>query len=318
MLRDEAGLLVGYVYVDVEPRAISAVTLEDAKARRRSADARSGRPAPGNVPALDWRIRAPRADARTDVDPRSARPDCGGGAVFLCSSGTSPRCSIVFLAILLRSWGIWLLLARLPDIGGARRSSRSSAPLRGRGVVMIVYIDHAFIRRLRAGKIRDLNDIIHAHGGHGPARQARLMTVATMPDRPVPPLGKPAAAPTSAKRIGADGRRALSSAFLTLELIPSFTRTGAMHSSGAPSARAGRWPMSRASIWRRPRHDVPTCHGPRVATQSPSDGERDGSESPAIFFRASTLPHGQRRQVDERFAVFQACRRAPTPAILSR
>src|SRR5258705_12242641 len=28
------------------------------------------------------------------------------------------------------------------------------------GIVMIVYIDHAFERRLRAGKIRDLNDII--------------------------------------------------------------------------------------------------------------------------------------------------------------
>src|SRR5260370_21352823 len=31
------------------------------------------------------------------------------------------------------------------------------------GVVMIVYIDQAFNRRLRAGKMRNLDDIIHAH-----------------------------------------------------------------------------------------------------------------------------------------------------------
>ena len=31
------------------------------------------------------------------------------------------------------------------------------------GIVMIVYIDQAFFRRLRAGKVRDLNDIIWAH-----------------------------------------------------------------------------------------------------------------------------------------------------------
>lgn len=38
-----------------------------------------------------------------------------------------------------------------------------------------------------------------------------------------------------------------------------------------------------------------TCHGPRVATQSPRMASAT-DQSPAIFFRASTLPHGQRRK----------------------
>ena len=49
------------------------------------------------------------------------------------------------------------------------------------GVVMIVYIDHAFLRRLRVGKIRDLNDITHAHAEGTVLRvRPKLMTVGTM------------------------------------------------------------------------------------------------------------------------------------------
>src|SRR5713226_8888183 len=49
------------------------------------------------------------------------------------------------------------------------------------GIVMIVYIDNAYERRRRAGKIRDLNDIIWAHMEGTVMRvRPKLMTVATM------------------------------------------------------------------------------------------------------------------------------------------
>jgi Cu(I)/Ag(I) efflux system membrane protein CusA/SilA len=49
------------------------------------------------------------------------------------------------------------------------------------GVVMIVYIDHAYERRRAAGKIRDLNDIIWAHMEGTVLRvRPKLMTVGTM------------------------------------------------------------------------------------------------------------------------------------------
>ncbi len=62
---------------------------------------------------------------------------------------------------------------------------------------MIVYIDAAFERRLRAGKIRDLNDIIWAHMEGTVLRvRPKLMTVSTMLFGLVPLLWATAPAPT--------------------------------------------------------------------------------------------------------------------------
>jgi Cu(I)/Ag(I) efflux system membrane protein CusA/SilA len=90
------------------------------------------------------------------------------------------------------------------------------------GVVMIVYVDHAFIRRLRAGKVRDLNDIIHAHT-EGTVQRVRpkLMTVGTMLVGLVPLLWATGSGSDVMKRIAAPMVGGLlSSAFLTLEMIP--------------------------------------------------------------------------------------------------
>jgi Cu(I)/Ag(I) efflux system membrane protein CusA/SilA len=90
------------------------------------------------------------------------------------------------------------------------------------GVVMIVYIDHAFVRRLKAGKIRDLNDIIHAHTEGTVLRvRPKLMTVGTMLVGLIPLLWATGSGADVMKRIAAPMVGGLlSSAFLTLELIP--------------------------------------------------------------------------------------------------
>ncbi|MFY0535575.1 efflux RND transporter permease subunit [Nannocystis pusilla] len=90
------------------------------------------------------------------------------------------------------------------------------------GVVMIVYIDQAFFRRLRAGKIRDLDDIIWAHMEGTVLRvRPKLMTVASMMLGLVPLLWATGSGADVMKRIAAPMVGGLvSSAFLTLELIP--------------------------------------------------------------------------------------------------
>jgi Cu(I)/Ag(I) efflux system membrane protein CusA/SilA len=90
------------------------------------------------------------------------------------------------------------------------------------GVVMIVYIDHAFEKRVREGRLRSLEDIIKAHT-EGTVQRVRpkLMTVSTMLIGLVPLLWATGSGADVMKRIAAPMVGGLlSSAFLTLELIP--------------------------------------------------------------------------------------------------
>jgi Cu(I)/Ag(I) efflux system membrane protein CusA/SilA len=90
------------------------------------------------------------------------------------------------------------------------------------GVVMIVYIDHAFVKRVREGRLRSLEDIIKAHT-EGTVQRVRpkLMTVSTMLIGLVPLLWATGSGADVMKRIAAPMVGGLlSSAFLTLELIP--------------------------------------------------------------------------------------------------
>src|SRR5262249_15130060 len=90
------------------------------------------------------------------------------------------------------------------------------------GIVMIVYIDHAFQRRKQAGLIRDLDDIVAAHM-EGTVQRVRpkLMTVSTMLIGLVPLLWATSSGADVMKRIAAPiVGGLLTSAFLTLEIIP--------------------------------------------------------------------------------------------------
>jgi Cu(I)/Ag(I) efflux system membrane protein CusA/SilA len=86
----------------------------------------------------------------------------------------------------------------------------------------VVYIDEAFHRRLREGKIRSREDIIAAHA-EGTVRRLRpkLMTVVTMAAGLLPLLWSQGSGAEIMKRVAAPMVGGLAtSAFLTLEVIP--------------------------------------------------------------------------------------------------
>jgi Cu(I)/Ag(I) efflux system membrane protein CusA/SilA len=87
---------------------------------------------------------------------------------------------------------------------------------------MVVYIDQAFHARVRAGLIRNRDDIVAAHA-EGSVRRLRpkLMTVGTMAAGLLPLLWADGAGAEIMKRIAAPMIGGLlTSAFLTLEILP--------------------------------------------------------------------------------------------------
>ena len=90
------------------------------------------------------------------------------------------------------------------------------------GVVMVVYIDEAFYRRLRDGRIASRDDIVAAHA-EGTIRRLRpkLMTIAMMAAGLLPLLWSRGTGAEIMRRVAAPMAGGLaSSAFLTLEVIP--------------------------------------------------------------------------------------------------
>ena len=90
------------------------------------------------------------------------------------------------------------------------------------GVVMVVYIDAAFHRRLREGQIRNRDDIIEAHA-EGTVRRLRpkIMTITTMAAALLPLLWSEGAGSEIMRRVAAPMIGGLAtSAFLTLEVLP--------------------------------------------------------------------------------------------------
>jgi Cu(I)/Ag(I) efflux system membrane protein CusA/SilA len=90
------------------------------------------------------------------------------------------------------------------------------------GIVMILYLDHAYERRKKAGKIRDLNDIIWAHMEGTVMRvRPKLMTVMVNIIGLGPVLWATGTGSDVMKRIAAPMVGGLiTSTFLTLEIIP--------------------------------------------------------------------------------------------------
>ncbi len=225
MLRDEAGLLVGYVYVDVEPSRDIGGYVAEAKRAVESARARNAvMLAPGMY--IRWTGEYELLEQMRQRMAILIPLALGAVAVLLYLQFKHlTEVAIVFLSIpfaLVGSvWLLYLLDYRISTavlVGIIALVGLASQT----GVVMIVYIDHAFVRRLRAGKIRDLNDIIHAHT-EGTVKRVRpkVMTVATMLIGLVPLLWATGSGADVMKRIAAPMVGGLlSSAFLTLELIP--------------------------------------------------------------------------------------------------
>ncbi len=90
------------------------------------------------------------------------------------------------------------------------------------GVVMVVYIDEAFHRRVGQGKIRNRDDIIAAHADGTVQRlRPKIMTITTMAAGLLPLLWAEGAGAEIMKRVAAPMLGGLlTSAFLTLEVLP--------------------------------------------------------------------------------------------------
>lgn len=90
------------------------------------------------------------------------------------------------------------------------------------GVVMVVYIDEAFHRRVRAGRLQSRDDIVEAHA-EGTVRRLRpkIMTITTMAAGLLPLLWAQGSGAEIMKRVAAPMIGGLvTSAFITLEVIP--------------------------------------------------------------------------------------------------
>jgi Cu(I)/Ag(I) efflux system membrane protein CusA/SilA len=90
------------------------------------------------------------------------------------------------------------------------------------GVVMVVYIDEAFHRRVREGRLKSRDDIVEAHA-EGTVRRLRpkIMTVTTMAASLLPLLWAEGAGAEIMKRVAAPMLGGLAtSALLTLEVLP--------------------------------------------------------------------------------------------------
>jgi Cu(I)/Ag(I) efflux system membrane protein CusA/SilA len=109
------------------------------------------------------------------------------------------------------------------------------------GVVMVVYIDQAFHRRVREGRIASRDDIVAAHAeGCVQRLRPKLMTVTTMAAGLLPLLWADGAGAEILKRVAAPMLGGLvSSAFLTLEVLPVLY-TLWRHRQLRRAARAGR------------------------------------------------------------------------------
>jgi Cu(I)/Ag(I) efflux system membrane protein CusA/SilA len=226
MVRDEGGLLVGYVYVDIDQsqRDIGGY-VQDAK---RAVDA-ALRGDQLVLPAgtyLKWTGQYEQLEKMAErmrlVIPATLLIIV---VLLFLHFRNFVEVLIVLLSIpfaLVGSvWLLWALDYRLSTavwvgiialVGLAAQT----------GIVMIVYIDNAYERRRAAGKIRDLSDIIWAHMEGTVMRvRPKLMTVATMLCGLIPLLWATGSGADVMKRIAAPMVGGLiTSAFLTLEIIP--------------------------------------------------------------------------------------------------
>jgi Cu(I)/Ag(I) efflux system membrane protein CusA/SilA len=227
MVRDEAGLLVGYVYVDIDQglRDIGGY-VDEAKTVVGAAMAAGELKLPsgsylkwtGQYEQLEQMVRRMKV-----VVPVTLAIIV---LLLFFQFRSFAKVLIVLLSIpfaLVGSvWLMYLLDYRLSTavwVGIIALCGLAAQT----GIVMIVYIDHAFERRLREGRINDLSDIVAAHM-EGTVQRVRpkLMTVATMLVGLVPLMWATSSGADLMKRIAAPMVGGLiTSAFLTLEIIPA-------------------------------------------------------------------------------------------------
>ncbi len=225
MIRDEAGQLVGYVYVDIEADRDVGSYVDEAKTAVAQARTRGELRIPAGY-YIKW---TGQYELLADMEARMKIliPIALLIIVILLylQFKSFTEVLIVLLSVpfaLVGSvWALWLLdynLSTAVWVGVIALVGLAAQT----GVIMIVYIDHAYERRQREGRINSLEDIIEAHA-EGTIQRVRpkLMTVSTMLFGLVPLLWAQGSGADVMKRIAAPMVGGLvTSAFLTLEIIP--------------------------------------------------------------------------------------------------
>jgi copper/silver efflux system protein len=226
MVRDEDGLLVGYVYVDIDQqqRDVGGY-VDDAKAVVRQAGERGDLKLPAGY-FLKWTGQYEQLEEMVSrmkiLVPLTLMIIV---VLLFLYFKNFVEVLIVLLsipfALVGTVWLLWLLEYRLSTavwIGVIALAGLAAQT----GIVMIVYIDNALEARRRAGKLRNLDDVILAHM-EGTVQRVRpkLMTVGTMLVGLIPLLWASGSGADVMKRIAAPMVGGLvTSAFLTLEIIP--------------------------------------------------------------------------------------------------
>jgi Cu(I)/Ag(I) efflux system membrane protein CusA/SilA len=221
MIRDEAGMLVGYVYVDMDARRYDIGGYVD---RAKKVVGREVAMPAGY--SLKWtgqyelleqmqmrmKFLVPLTLLIVLLLLYMSFGSLAQSLIVLCSVPFALVGSVWFLAWLgyNLSTAVWVGLIAL--VGLAAQT----------GVVMLVYCDAAYRKRKAEGRIRDFDDIVEATlEGSVQRVRPKLMTVATMMIGLVPLLWSQGAGADVMKRVGAPMVGGLfTSAFLTLEIIP--------------------------------------------------------------------------------------------------
>jgi copper/silver efflux system protein len=224
-LRTENGELVAYVYVDLTPG--TDVGTYVAGARRAYDQALAGGAlslAPGE--RIEWtgqyQLLAAGQHRLTWIIPFVALSMLG--LLFLQFRSLTEALIVLVsvpFALVGSFWTLFLLhyplsapvwVGLLSTVGLAMQT----------GVVMVVYIDEAFHRRVREGRIRNRDDIVEAHAeGTIQRLRPKLMTITTMAAGLLPLLWADGAGAEIMKRVAAPMLGGLAtSAFLTLEVLP--------------------------------------------------------------------------------------------------
>jgi len=225
MVRNEAGLLVGYVYVDVAPdRDVGGYVADAKEVVQQALSSGQVKLEPGMY--LKWtgqyELLEQMRERMSILVPLALLII---SLLLYLQFKNVTEVLIVLLSIPFALVGsVWLLylldyhLSTAVWVGVIALVGLAAQT----GVVMIVYIAHAFERRVREGSIHSLQDIIAAHTEGTVLRvRPKLMTVGTMLVGLTPLLWATGSGADVMKRIAAPMVGGLlSSAFLTLELIP--------------------------------------------------------------------------------------------------
>jgi copper/silver efflux system protein len=226
MVRDEDGLLTGYVYVDIDQglRDIGGY-VNEAKEVVRRATARGDLSLPAGY-FLKWTGQYELLEVMVArmkiVVPITLMIIV---VLLFLQFQNAVEVLIILLSIpfaLVGSvWLMWLLDYRLSTavwVGIIALTGLAAQT----GIVMIVYIDNAFHARRNAGLMRNFDDILHATMEGTVMRvRPKLMTVGTMLIGLIPLLWATGSGADVMKRIAAPMVGGLiTSAFLTLEIIP--------------------------------------------------------------------------------------------------